>query len=435
MKPDLNKQLLNLAVPNILSNLSVPLLGLVDTALVGHMQDKAYLGAISAGGAIFTFLYWGFGFLRMGTTGLTAQAIGGKDQRGATLILKRGLFVALIASIVILVLQLPIEKIAISLLDTGPEIKSAAREYFRIRIFAAPATLSLYVFYGWFLGMQDSKRPMIIAILINLLNIVLNLYFIKIRHMHVDGIALGTVISQYTGAVVAILLLILKYKDKLIAKGREKFFDKANFTKFFLLNTDITIRTFCLIFTLTFFTYQSASLGSNILQVNEVLRQFMIIMAFFIDGFAFAAESLVGKFTGSGEKSSLKRAIRLVLIWGMGFAFAFSLIYLLAGKWFLSLLTEHEDVVEVAVQYLPWLIVLPILASPAFIWDGIYLGATQSRPLRNTMLLATLAIFLPTLFITKTPLGNHGMWLSMILFMTFRSISLSVLAKKYILKT
>lgn len=323
----MNKEILRLAIPNILSNLSVPLLSTVDTALMGRQESAAYIGAVAIGSLIFNFIYWSFGFLRMGTTGLTAQAMGEQNKSAMANILGRAMVTALAGALMVLLLQIPLAGMSFGILNASAEVEGIAKEYFFTRIWAAPATLALYAFMGWFFGMQNAIYPLILTIVINVVNIICNLFFVNKMGMKADGVALGTVIAQYTGVLLAIALFRYRYFDLVKQLSRKIIFEWAGLKRFLALNRDIFIRTFCLIFAFGFFDNQSAMQGDLVLAVNSVLLQFVNWMSYGIDGFAYASESLIGKYLGARDTQNLKKAIRLSFIWAMGFA-AFYAIFI-----------------------------------------------------------------------------------------------------------
>jgi len=311
----MNRKILLLAIPNIVTNISIPLLGMVDLGLMGHLESGIYIGAIALGSMIFNFLFWGFGFLRMGTSGFTAQAFGRRDLRESMLVLIRSVVIALGGGILFIFLQEPIARLAFSLIGGSPEVEQLAREYFYIRIYASPATLTIFALTGWFIGMQNARNPMILSISINVLNILFSLALIHLFSMKSNGIALANVLSQSTGIVLG-LLLLRGYLRKL-----KKFFslsDAMNWKAikpFVAVNRDIFIRTLCLIFVLSFFTTQSANTSDTVLAVNTLLFQFFYFFSYFIDGYAYAAEALTGRYIGARNPSQLKKAIRLLFIW------------------------------------------------------------------------------------------------------------------------
>ncbi|MGD9488687.1 MAG: MATE family efflux transporter [Calditrichaceae bacterium] len=428
----MNKSILRLAIPNIISNLTVPLLGSVDTALVGHLSQVYYLGAIAVGGMIFNFIYWSFGFLRMGTTGLTAQAFGNENVSESILILIRALMVSLAIGLILIILQRPIAWLSFNLLHATPEVEYHARVYFFIRIFAAPATLSLYSLQGWFLGMQNAKLPLILAVFINVMNIIFDVIFIKYFGMNSAGVAFGTLVAQYSGLVLAVFLFHKNYNRLTQKIEYSRILDLTALKKFFSVNRDIFIRTLFLIFTFSYFTAKSAEFGDDILAVNTILLQLWMIFSYGIDGFAFAAESLIGRFMGSGNREQLRFAVRRIFAWGIGMGIIFMMVYLLFGKQIISLFTNKIYLVDLAMIYLGWTIFAPFLNSFSYIWDGIYIGATASAAMRNSMMLSTFLVFLPVWFLTGNDIGNHGLWLAMVSFMVTRAISLTFMAKRHI---
>jgi MATE family multidrug resistance protein len=416
----MNRKILRLSIPNIVSNITVPLLGLVDLALMGHLKSEIYIGAIALGGVIFNFIYWGFGFLRMSTSGFTAQAFGEENKTETITVLARALAVALFTGLVILALQLPIAWAGFNLIGGSEEVKTLAREYFLIRIWAAPAALSLFVFSGWFLGMQNARYPMAIAILANVANILLSVLFVFGLNMKSDGVALGTALSQYIGLILAIFLFQKKYRELLPYLKTNQVFNLKRLTEFFRVNSDIFIRSFCIILVFTFFTSESANTNDTILAVNSLLIQMLLFFSFFIDGFAFAGEALVGKFFGARQKSNLIKVVKLLFLWGVGLALAFTLIYMAGMNTILQLLTSQQDVIESARPFLFWVILIPLASFSSFIWDGIYIGATASAAMRNALLGATFLVFAPVYYFLNPVWENHALWLAMVLFMFAR---------------
>ena len=429
----MNKKILRLAIPNIISNLSIPLLSSVDTALMGHMDEVYYLGAVAVGGMIFNFVYWGFGFLRMGTTGLTAQAFGNKNSEESISILGRALLVALVAGGLLIVFQDLIEYISFLIIPTSGNVETHARLYFGIRIFAAPATLALYAITGWFLGMQNATIPLMITVVTNGLNIGFNLLFIKQFGMKADGVALGTVCANYLGVAFAFVLFLKKYKGLVKYFNRKLILDWKKLKKFFQLNLDIFIRTLSLIFVFSFFTAKSSQAGETILAVNSILINLWTILAYGIDGFAFAAESLVGRFVGAKNKSNFNKAVQLSFIWGIGLGAIITLIYWIFDKPIIQIFTNNKELISLTLVYMTWTIIAPLVNGFCYIWDGIYIGATATKAMRNTALFNTLFIFLPLYYLTIPYLKNHGLWLALIVFMIARGVSLSFYYKNQIL--
>jgi MATE family multidrug resistance protein len=425
----MNREILRLSIPNIVSNITVPLLGLVDLALMGHLKSEVYIGAIALGGVIFNFIYWGFGFLRMSTSGFTAQAFGKKNKTETITVLARALAVAIFTGLAILALQLPIAWAGFNLIGGSEEVKTLAREYFLIRIWAAPAALSLFVFSGWFLGMQNARYPMIIAISANVANILLSVLFVFGLNMKSDGVALGTALSQYIGLILAIFLFLKKYRELIPYVNSKLVFNLKRLTEFFRVNSDIFIRSFCIILVFTFFTSESANTNDTILAVNSLLIQMLLFFSFFIDGFAFAGEALVGKFFGARQKSALKKVVKLLFVWGTGLAIGFTLIYLFGMNFILKMLTSQDTLIKNAQPYIFWVVLIPLASFSSFIWDGIYIGATASAAMRNTLLGATLLVFAPVYYFLNPVWENHALWLAMVLFMFARGIIQTFLFK------
>ena len=427
MKVD--KQILRLAAPNIISNLSVPLLSSVDTALVGHLPQSYFIGAVAVGGMIFNFIYWGFGFLRMGTTGLTAQAFGRKDELRIRLIFARAMLVAVISGILLILLQQPIARLSFYIINATPQVERFAEEYFRIRILAAPATLAMYVVLGWFFGKQNARYPLLIIVTSNLLNVAFDFWFVLGAGMNSDGVALGTVLAQYAGLGMSLLLLRRERPSVFYRLTLRQVLDWTELKNFFALNRDIFIRTLSLVFTFSFFTAKSAEFGDTLLAANAILIQLWMIFSYGIDGFAYAAESLVGKYYGAGDRLRLQKVIKRIFLWGMGLGAFFSIIYLVFDRSIISLFTNQEQVLAAALQFMVWTYAAPLINSVCYIWDGVYIGATASKAMRNSMLLATL-VFLLIFYLLHRAMGNHGIWLALTLFMLMRGLSMTVLAAK-----
>lgn len=347
--------------------------------------------------------------------------------------LARALVVAGVFSSLLLLLQTVIADLSFWLVEATPEVERLTRVYFDIRIYTAPATLGLYAINGWFLGMQNARYPMIVTVLLNVLNIVLDVFFVYSLNMHVDGVAWGTLIARYVGLVLAVTLLVARYRDWLTAYLHEKLLELNPIKKFFSVNRDIFIRTLCLIFTFSFFTAKSAEFGNVILAANTILLQFWMIASYGIDGFAFAAESLIGRHTGAREQGKVKTAVVYCFTWGIGIGLFASLTYGLFDTSLLLLFTDQQNVIEEALAVFAWTVAGPAVSSFCYIWDGIFIGATATAPMRNSMLIATGAVFLPVYAIGVPYLGNHAIWLALTLFMIARGTTLSAYAPKHIL--
>lgn len=416
----MNKEILRLALPNIISNISVPLLSSVDTILMGSLSGL-HIGAVGIGSMIFNFVYWNFGFLRMGTTGITAQAYGQNNQPDIINTLGRALLIAGILAIFILCLQQPFEKMAIYSMNVSPEQVDLVQTYFYIRIWGAPAALGMYAMLGWFFGMQNAVYPLILTILINIINIILSWYLVAYQGMEAAGVAYGTLVAQYTGLFAAFGLFFYKYRYLLDGFKREVLLKKEELQKFMRVNRDIFIRTVALTLTFSFFYSQSSESGTLILAANTILMQFFNWISYGVDGFGFAAESLVGKYKGKGDEAKTQQAVKVSFIWGMGFAFIYSIGFFIFGKQFLHIFTDQNDVIATAIPYLFWIIGIPIIATPSFIWDGVFVGLTASASMRNSMVLSTIGFF--AVFFWLEPLyGNHGLWAAMYIYMLLRGL-------------
>ncbi|PXZ44820.1 MULTISPECIES: MATE family efflux transporter [Porphyromonadaceae] len=425
----MNRRILQLAVPSIISNITVPLLGLVDVAIVGHLGATAYIGAIAVGGLLFNILYWNFGFLRMGTSGLTSQAYGRKDASAETRVLVQAVCVGLVSAIALLLLQYPIERLAFHLLDTSDEVERYAVAYFRVCIWGAPAVLTLYGFKGWFIGMQNSRFPMYIAIAVNTVNILCSLCFVFGFKMKVEGVALGTVVAEYGGLAMAVVLWVKKYGYLRVRVVLRESLYLTAMQRFFAVNRDIFLRTFCLIAVTTFFTSTGARQGDVILAVNTLLMQLFTLFSYIMDGFAYAGEALAGRYVGACNLKQLKHAVRNLFAWGVGLSLFFTLLYAVGGKNFLSILTDDTEVIQASATYFYWVLAIPLAGFSAFLWDGILIGATATKQMLGAMLIASFAFF----FIFYTFSGstdNHMLWLAFLVYLSLRGIMQTLWSRK-----
>ena len=407
----------------ILSNVSVPLLGMVDTGVTGHLESPVYLGAVAIGATIFGFIYTGMNFLRMGTTGLAAQQFGANDNDGLRVSLGQAVIVALLIGALLLALQSPIGLLAMRLIGGEPDVQQFALEYFHIRIWSAPGTLVNYVLIGWFLGLQNARVPLLIFLTINLTNIVLDLVFVLVLGMKVDGVALASVIAEYTGLLVAMVFVVRSLRKRTGHWPLARLFRVHAYGAFFSVNANLLIRTMALMFTFAFVTAQGARLGGLVLAANAVLMNIQLLTSMALDGFAHAAEALVGKAVGQKDQKALQRSVSLALKWSLLFAAAFCLFYLVAGPLLIRMLTDLTDVRETAMRYLPWLILSPLVSVWSFLYDGVYVGATRAKDMRDIMLVSTFLVFIPAWFLLQG-LGNHGLWLAFTLFMASRGIGM-----------
>ncbi len=404
---------------------------MVDVAIVGHIGNASYIAAIALATMVFNLIYWGFGFLRAGISGLTAQAYGSGDKTEYLRILVRGLAIALTAACCLILLQYPIGWISQKLIHSSTQSIELMLTYFYIRIWAAPATLSLYVLKGWFIGMQDAKTPMWIAILLNLINIACSLLFVFGFHAGIAGVAWGTVIAQYSGLAMALFMWFRHYGHLRRDIRIRESLHLSEMVRFFRVNADIFLRSICLILVFTFIPYISAEMGDEILAANTLLMQLFTLLSYIMDGFAYAGESLVGRYTGAQDEKSLREVVRRLLLWGVGTAVLFTLLYATCGEWILRILTNDQTVIDTAMQYFIWTILVPFTGFAAFIYDGIYIGATASAAMRNTMFLSTAAFFL-FYFILRGPLGNDGLWIAFLIFLTLRGFIMCLLQEKQV---
>lgn len=409
----MNRKILQLAIPSIVSNITVPLLGLVDVAIVGHLGSASYIGAIAVGGMLFNMIYWIFGFLRMGTSGMTAQAYGKRDLTEVVRTLLRAVGVGLLISLGLWILQSPILRGAFVLIDATEEVKRWASLYFNICIWGAPAVLGLYGFAGWFIGMQNSRFPMFIAITQNIVNIAASLCFVFVLGMKVEGVALGTLIAQYAGLFMAFALWLKYYGCLKAYIDWDGLWDGEAMRRFFSVNSDIFFRTLCLVAVTTFFTSTGARQGDVILAVNTLLMQLFTLFSYIMDGFAYAGEALAGRFIGAKNDVGLRRCIRLLFLWGIGLSLSFTILYAFLGRDFLGLLTNDTSVIKASGDYFYWVLAIPLCGFSAFLWDGIFIGATATRQMLCSMLVASATFFIIYyLFIDRWEIMRYG-WLSL----------------------
>ncbi|MBQ9667037.1 MAG: MATE family efflux transporter [Bacteroidaceae bacterium] len=428
-----DRQILHIALPSIVSNITVPLLGLIDVAITGHLGSAAYIGAIAVGGMLFNIIYWMFAFLRMGTSGMTSQAFGARDLTEVVSVLLRALFVSLGISVLMLCLQVPVRELSLYIIMPSEEVAALTRTYYNICIWGAPAALSLFVLTGWYVGMQNSKIPMAVAIIQNVANIVVSLLFVYGCGMKIEGVALGTVIAQYIGLGVAVGLLFRNYSRLRKYLCRQLVLTTASLQKFFLLNKDIFLRTCCLILVHFFFISAGAKQGDTELAVNTILMQLFTLYSYIMDGFAFAGEAMVGKAIGAKMRSIYDDTVRHLFRWGWALAAVFTLAYVLFGNAFLSLLTDDATVLEAIHIYQPWTFLFPLCGMAAFIWDGIYIGATATKGMLISMASGMAVFFL--LYVLLVPLfANHGLWIAFICYLSARGIS-QTLMRQSIMKS
>lgn len=445
----MNKRILGLALPNIITNITVPLLGMVDMAIVGHLSG-AHVSAIVVGSSIFNLIYWNFGFLRMGTSGLTAQAFGAERWNESLKILIQACSIALIIALMIIALQWPLSEAAKVVFrsdpSNGPEVMDLALTYFFVRIWAAPATLGLYSIKGWFIGMQDSKTPMWIAIVLNCINIIASMVFVMVLHWDIFGVALGTVIANYSGLALGIFFLHRRLqRDKNLSRFHitvstlKEALHWQELRRFFKVNGDVFLRTVCLSTVFTFITAASGRISEDIRATDGILMMFFTLFSYIMDGFAYAGESLVGRHIGARQLRHLKLAVRLLILWGLALTVVFTGLYAAFGNQFLHIFTDQQEVIATAKEYMTWVLVIPVCGFAAFLFDGIFIGATATRTMRNAMFVATAAFFavyygMKTLYATHHTLSIHTwnniLWTAFMVFLTLRGLLQAVRVRK-----
>mgnify|MGYP003671969117 CR=1 FL=1 len=423
--PITHRRVWRLAGPIIFSNMTVPLLGAVDTAVVGHLPQAYYIGAVAVGAMIFNFLFWTFSFLRMGTTGLVAQARGAGDGDEVRAILGRALLIAGGLGLVLILLQVPVAWVAFYLLEGSPQVEALAGDYLAIRIWSAPAALAGFAIFGWFIGVQNTRKALLVQVAMNGLNIGLDLLFVIGFGWGVEGVAAATVIAEYAGLAIGGLLVAGELKR---LGGRWQWLlivDTARLRRLFAVNFDIFLRSLCLLIASAYFTAQGAKQGDAVLAANAVLQNFIHFLAFGLDGFAFAAEALVGDAVGARDRARLRQAVRMTSIWALICALGYMAIYALAHSLLIGWLTSVPAVLAAVDQYLPWVLAAPLIAVWSYQLDGIFIGATRTGDMRNGMAFSLL-IFLAADWLFQPLLGNHGLWLAMTLLWVARALSLAV---------
>lgn len=415
-RPLSHRDVLDVALPMILANVSVPLVGIADATAVGHLDDPLSLAGVAVGATVFSVLFTALNFLRMGTTGLAAQAHGAQDADGGRAVLRQGLVVALLLAVLLVIASGPVEALALALIDPGPAVAAEASAYISIRMWGAPATLSLFVLTGWFIGRGDARSPLAIVLTVNLVNVALDFALVWGAGMRADGVAAATVAAEYLGAALGLVLA-----RRHLVKGPPASGDagRPGYRRYLALNFPLFIRTTALMLSFAFLTAMGARFGSAVLAANALLLNFFYLAAYALDGFANAAESLVGRAVGARDRAGLERAVRLSAQWTLGVAAALSALFAAGGWLAIDLMTSQQELRELARTYLPWLVVGPLVGCWAYLYDGIFVGATLNRQMRDTMLFAALVVYLPAWWLLR-PLGNHGLWLAFTLFLAGR---------------
>lgn len=407
-KPVTHRAILAIALPIMLSNVSTPLLGAVDTAVVGQIPDPAYIGAVALGSLVFTFVFWAFGFLRMGTTGLTAQALGARDTDELVAALGRSLLIAGAAGLALIALQWPIREIAFSLIEGSPRVEALARGFFNIRIWSAPATFANYALLGWFIGLGRTDIGLVLQLVLNLTNMALDVLFVLGFGWDVQGVALGTLLAEWGAALVGLAIAARHIRRMGARWSVRRLLMRAQLKRTITVNGDIMVRSLALIFVFVWFMAQGARQGDVRLAANAVLMQLVSVSAYFLDGLAFAAEALVGRAIGSAQRAGLNAAARMTTLWAVGVAALISCVFALSGSAVIDTITVDGAVRAAARVYLPWAAGAPLLGVWAFQLDGIFIGATRSADMRKAMLVS-LAVFMVAWWMLL-PWANHGLW-------------------------
>lgn len=414
------REIMRIAAPAVVSNISVPLLSLVDTAVTGHLGSQLYLGAIAVGGMIFNVLYWVMGFLRMGTSGLTAQAFGRKDANDISLQLARALFLALGIGMVFVLLSPLISRVAFMIVSCPDGVEIPAQTYFRICILGAPAVLGIYAFSGWFLGMQNSVWPMTVAVVQNVANIVASMLLVFVFNLKIEGVAAGTVIGEYVGFALCCVVWTRKYAKKLPRPNKSEILNRCELARFFNVNRDIFLRTLMHVAVMSYFTIAGARMNATVLAANALLMQLFVIFSYISDGFAFSAEALAGKYIGARDRISFGKTIRVLGVVCGGVAIIFSAAYFMGGHIFLTMLTDVAETVNAANIYLPFAALIPLVSFTAFLMDGIFVGATASRLMLVSAIISA-GIFFIVFFTLRDTLGNTALWIAFLAFLLSRS--------------
>ena len=428
-----DRQILKIAVPSIVSNITVPLLGLIDVAIVGHMGSAAYIGAVAVGSMIFNLIYWLFGFLRMSTSGLTAQAYGRRDLTEVMRILVRSGRIALLTAFAVIVLQLPLKWLMFWLMGPTPDVMPYATTYFHIVVWGAPAMLGLYSLSGWFIGMQNSRIPMFISIMQNVTNILVSLTLVYGFGMKIEGVALGTVIAQYVGLLIATGLLKQNY-GRLFRRFEVRGSRPEASSNLFAVNRDLFLRTVCLVGVNLFFTAASARQGAVVLSMNTVMLQLFLFFSYFMDGFAYAGEALCGRYRGADNTTAFRETLRHLFGWALAVTLAFTLLYIAGSMDIVCLLTDEVEVRHAARDYIWWVWLIPVAGAAAFIWDGVFVGITDGRGMLVATAVAT-AAFAVIYLLTKDTMGNDGLWLAQVVYLALRGLMQTVWYRLRLFKT
>ncbi len=425
----MNRTVLKLAIPSIFANITVPLVGMADTAIAGRLGDATVLGGIAIASMLFDLLYWNMGFLRVGTGGMVAQAYGRGDYKDAMSTFALGITTALAFAFLFIVCQWVYVEAAFHFIECSPGIEALAREYFFIRIWAAPATLSLNVFKGFFIGMQNAVSPMAVDITVNVTNIAASIFFAFYAGLGFSGIAWGTLVAQYVGLILAVSLMVFQYRRHFHLMDIRNDIRPGKIRKFFMLNADLFVRSLCFLFIYAGLTSLAAKYGDVDLAVSSIMMKLMLLYSYFIDGFAYAGEALSGRYIGARDRESLTRAVKVIFMWCCGIGIVSTLGYWAGGEWLVGLMATDATVIAESARFLPWLLVMPFVSSVAFTWDGIFIGATATKALRNSMLWAVVGFF-ASYFLLRGTIGVQSLWVGYMMHLVVRTVYLSAVAKK-----
>lgn len=428
----MNKQILRLAIPSILANITIPLVGLVDTAIVGHISDAHAIGGIAIGTMLFDLLYWNFGFLRVGTSGMTAQAFGRGDREQCARLLAQSVGIALIGAAIIWLLQWLFVTAALAIVPCSAEVASFARDYFFVRVWAAPATLSLMAIKGWFIGMQDTVSPMITDIVVNVVNMAVSYALAVYTPLGALGVAYGTVVAQFTGLLLSIVILMWKYRHVWLGVSFLRLLrDMRGMRQLISLNANLFVRSLCFMIVYVGFTSLSSLYGDTDLAVCSILMKLFMLFSYFVDGFAYAGEALVGKYIGQQKNSPPFREgegvgtlVRLLFLWSLGVGVVFTVIFALWSMPMYRMMTSDVVVLGRLTDFTAWLIAMPIVSTLAFMWDGVYTGATAGKQIRNGMILAAIGFVLGYVA-TAHWWGVHALFVGYFLHLAARVIYLT----------
>ena len=431
---NINKDILRLAIPSILANITIPLVGIVDTAIVGHLSDAAAIGGIAIGTMLFDLLYWNFGFLRIGTSGLTAQAYGADNLSECRKLLTQSLTIALMGAAVIWAIQWFFVTAVLAIVPCSAEVETVAKNYFFVRIWAAPATLMLFAFKGWFIGMQDTKSPMAVDILVNVVNMLASYFFAVHTPLGIVGVAWGTLIAQYCGLLLAVAILFFRYSDIPVFRYSDwcAAMRWPQMRRFMTLSGNLVIRSLCFMVVYVGYTYLAGTLGDIELAVSSILMKLFMFFSFFVDGFAYAGEALVGKAYGEKNESKIKDqkspivdVVHALFNWSIGVGLLFTLFYALTGRANIEMMTNDADVITASTRYIGWLIAMPLISTLAFMWDGIYVGATAGKQIRNSMIWAAVC-FVVGYAATYRLVGAQALYIAYFAHLIARAVYLTI---------